>query len=382
MGQEMFRKYSVLFATSLVLTVLGSIHAFSVFLEPLEAKFGVTRATASLAYSFGLVFLTGAVLAGPFIYNRMRPAMIFVVVSFLCALGTIMASFAGNIAMIWLGYSVLFGFANGLGYGFGLQLVARTNPQIAGLAMGIVTAAYALGATISSFIFEATLAAGGFRMTMLALGATVFIVGLIAAFIIAKSGASYSVAQQGNATTALPIGKIALLWLSYGAAVFAGLMVIGHAASIAKLAGFSGWAAPSVLAIFNLSGSLISGGLTHRVSHRRLLVILPLISAASLVAMMSFQPLVLICLGIVGFSFGGIIAVYPAAISRMFKGEDGPRAYGRVFTAWGMAGLLGPWIAGRIFDLSSGYQAALVCASVLAVISAFVAMKSIKADVP
>lgn len=51
---------------------------------------------------------------------------------------------------------------------------------------------------------------------------------------------------------------------------------------------------------------------------------------------------------LVGFAYGGIIATYPAAIAILFPGEDGPLAYGRIFTAWGTAGLLAPWLAGQI----------------------------------
>jgi len=49
--------------------------------------------------------------------------------------------------------------------------------------------------------------------------------------------------------------------------------------------------------------------------------------------------------------------------------EQGPRAYGRVFTAWGLAGLLAPWTAGRIFDVSGGYDAAMLVAAAVALIS-------------
>ena len=44
----------VLLAASLVSMVLGSIHGFSVFLDPIEARFDTSRATASLIYSFSL----------------------------------------------------------------------------------------------------------------------------------------------------------------------------------------------------------------------------------------------------------------------------------------------------------------------------------------
>ena len=66
---------------------------------------------------------------------------------------------------------------------------------------------------------------------------------------------------------------------------------------------------------------------------------------------------------------GAIIAIYPIAISNYFV-EQGPKVYGRVFTAWGFAGLVAPWTAGMIYDTWSGYNPALIIASVTALLSA------------
>ena len=51
----------VLLATASVSAVLGSVHAFSVFLIPIEQAFGASRSAVSLTYSFALVALTVAV---------------------------------------------------------------------------------------------------------------------------------------------------------------------------------------------------------------------------------------------------------------------------------------------------------------------------------
>lgn len=48
----------------------------------------------------------------------------------------------------WLGYSVVFGTANGFGYGYALQIAAQTNPEKKAFSMGIVTACYVLGAAV------------------------------------------------------------------------------------------------------------------------------------------------------------------------------------------------------------------------------------------
>ena len=53
-----------LLAGALLTGSLGSIHAFPVFIEPLEEGFGVTRAQASAVYSLALPSLTAFAGAG------------------------------------------------------------------------------------------------------------------------------------------------------------------------------------------------------------------------------------------------------------------------------------------------------------------------------
>lgn len=360
----------VLLAASLVSMALGSIHAFSVFLGPLETMFDASRATVSVVYSFSLVFLTIAVLFGPAVYSRLKPATIYVWVALLGGVGACVAGFADSLAAVLVGYSLIFGIANGLGYGFGLQFAARTNPDRSGLAMGVVTAAYAFGAVLAPYGFEVALAFGGFSSAMNALAWVVIVAGIGAALLVAQSGARYSGARAEQRVAALPAGQIATIWIAYGSGVAAGLMAIGHAAAIAVAAGFSGWIAVAAIAGCNLLGSLVSGWLSDRVSHRGMLMALPLLGAGALLVLSALPGLSIVLLGLVGFAYGGTIATYPAAIADLFPGEKGPRAYGRVFTAWGVAGLLAPWLAGQIYDWGGSYTVALWVAAGLGVLSA------------
>lgn len=360
----------VLVVASAVSMVLGSIHAFSVFLVPLETAFNTSRATASLVYSFSLLFLTLAVLFGPTVYSRLRPSTIYLLVAFLGSSGAGLAGSAERLEFVFVGYSLVFGVANGLGYGFGLQFSARVNPDHPGLAMGVVTAAYAFGAVLAPYGFELALTFSGFLSAMLVLGSMVFLVGIAAALLIACSGAQYSDEKIELGVHNLPWGRIATIWLAYGTGVAAGLMAIGHAAGIAATANFPGWIAAVAIAGCNLLGSLLCGWLSDRVSHRSILAALASISALALLAIIIVPALTIPFLGIVGFAYGGAIASYPAAIAALFPGESGPRAYGLVFTAWGAAGLLAPWPAGQIFDWAGSYTLALWIAAGLGVISA------------
>ena len=177
------------------------------------------------------------------------------------AAGAAIAGFAGSLAGLWLGYSLVFGAANGLGYGYGLQLAAKAMPGREGLAMGIVTASYALGSVVSPPLFASVLDASGFTGAMVALALVLVAVGAVSAALVAWSGAAYRTAQESDARADTALWQQVLLWLGYFGGVVAGLMVIGHAASIAQAAAphLEGWHAVVIIAASNLIGSLLGG---------------------------------------------------------------------------------------------------------------------------
>ncbi|MEM7241946.1 MAG: MFS transporter [Pseudomonadota bacterium] len=363
----------VLIACALVSAVLGSVHAFSIFLVPLETALDVSRTRVSFTYSLALVFLTATVLLGPKIYGRYAPHHLFLGVGILGGLGALIAGVSTSVFGVWLGYGLLFGVANGLGYGFGLQYAARANPMYPGVAMGIVTAAYAFGAAVAPILFVRLLDMGGFTAAMLALAVSIIAASLVAALLVKAVGCTFSDATR-RARVPLPKALIIRLWFAYGMGVAAGLMAIGHAAGIASAAGVTPWLAPAVIAVCNLCGSLIAGHQADHIAPNRVLPILAVISVSGLIMLLVLPTATLIGLALVGFAYGGTIAAYPAIIAKRFPGDAGPRAYGRVFTAWGFAGLCAPALAGLLFDFYGRYGTALWLAAGLAVIAAILAL--------
>ncbi len=364
----------VLIAAALVSVVMGSIHAFSVFLVPLEAQFTASRTAVSLSYSMALVAITLVVLIGPRLYTKGSAAMLMGTACALAAIGAYGAGLAGTLTGVWLGYSLIFGAANGLGYGFGLQISAQVNPGREGLAMGVVTAAYALGSVVSPALFEIALSTGGFARAMNSLAVCLIGVGLVSAGLMHLARARFKSTPTNLIQPNPGMHKLGLLWLAYFGGVMAGLMVIGHAAGIAAALrpGTAAWLAPVVIAACNLAGAMIAGQLADTLSPGRLLGGLAAATALALAGLATFgtSAAMLPAFGLIGFAYGGTIAVYPAAIAKRYGMDRGPRIYGRVFTAWGTAGLLGPWLAGVLFDQGGGYHIALMTACGIAMASA------------
>ena len=363
----------VLLSASLLALAWGSVHAFSVLMLPLESRFGAPRALVSATYSIALGTLTLAVLLGHRVFARVSASRFVLIIGTVAALGAGVAAAAPSLPVFWLGFSLLFGGANGLGYGYGLQIASQSNAGREGTAMGMVTAAYALGATISPVLFVQAVTFGGIQAAMFGLGMTLISAALICATLMHVSGATFKSDGGQTPQTTLRFGEFFWLWVAYGSAVAAGLMTIGHAVGIATSQKFGGaiWAASALIAACSLAGSLIAGRLVDRMAAPRLLVGLPALSVAALgVLSVAISPgLMMGCLAGVGFSYGGIIAAYPAVIAKLFGGVQSSRIYGRVFTAWGCAGIVSPWLAGRLFDSTGSYQWALRMAGLLGVLS-------------
>ncbi len=362
----------VLVAGMILMLVLGSVHAFSVFLEPLEQRFSASRSQVSMIYSLALVALTLSVLFGHHIYRRFRPASLFALICVLAAIGCLLAAIANSLYTVLLGYSLMFGAPNGLGYGFALESSAQANPGIKGLAMGIITACYALGAVISPLFFEALVTGYGFSGAMIGLALVLVVITPLTAGLIVKSKVELRFlkpqsGEQPMAQTPSDRMLVIKLWLGYGTAVSAGLMAIGHATGIARSGNLSDalvLSAPIIIAVFNMIGSFLGGWLSDRATNRQMLMAFPILSSAALfmLALIEGEVPILTSLASLGSSYGAITAVYPIIVGTLYEPVDSVQVYGRVFTAWGIAGLLAPVLAGFLYEQTGNYQTALIVA--------------------
>ncbi len=372
----MTRPVLALAAGSVLTFVLGSIHAFSVFVEPWETLLGASRADVSLTYSFALAALTASVLLGHRIFTVLRPPLLALAICLIAAAGAMIAGAAGTLPVLWFGYSLLFGGANGVGYGFALQIAAQAMPERKGLAMGTVTAFYAAGATVSPAAFRLALDIGHIAGAMHFLAAVLLVAGAAAAICFRLGGTHYRGEEDGPLVQP-HIGALrvqVLLWAGYGTAAMAGLMAIGHAVGMVVSAGATlatATAGPVIVSFCNMTGAVTAGWMVDRVRVTSLMVVLPLVSSGALL-LLAAAPGVAPTLGAlaaIGYCYGAIITLYPVAVAERFGARAAARIYGRVFIAWGLAGLAGPWTAGLLYDRGGDYTGATLLAAAVGLVS-------------
>lgn len=81
---------------------------------------------------------------------------------------------------------------------------------------------------------------------------------------------------------------------------------------------------------------------------------------------------ILLILGaaIVGFNYGANLALFPSTTADYFGTKNLGVNYGLVFTSWGVGGVFGSMVAGKIVDATSSYNTAFLVAAVLMIIAA------------
>ena len=148
------------------------------------------------------------------------------------------------------------------------------------------------------------------------------------------------------------------------------MMALGHAAEIVSSSGGSSF--HRTLGIVVVAGGNATGGLAaalaaDRIDPARAIRFLASATvAALLLTSLGSTTSVLLGLAGVGFSYGATIALYPFVVLKEVGSVRYPKIYGQIFTAWGVAGLTAPVLAGALFDATGGYVTSLFVAAALA----------------
>jgi MFS family permease len=359
-------------AALLVCLCFGSIHAYGVLLAPIEQWLGTSRTVASLGYAIAIAALTVGVYVNGRFDAMIGPAGRLVACGSAAALGLILAAGTSSAAGLLLGFGVIYGLANGVAYALSLGLAAAAMPGRAAQAMGLATAAYGLGAVLCAQLFDAALGHLHVALILLALVPVVLVICGLGALLAGPQRRNVS-----NATADIEhrtLRPLLSLWFSYLLGAFAGLMVLAHAPAIASWregAASQAGLISGAVSVGSVAGGYL-GGITASWMPGPRGMALPLLVQAVVLASLPFVTglsALVVVFSLAGLCYGLLIAVVPAEVRRIAGPQGFAASYGKVFSAWGIAGVAGPVAAGYSFDITLGYGAALGGAAVMSLCS-------------
>jgi OFA family oxalate/formate antiporter-like MFS transporter len=349
---------------------LGTLYAFSVFLRPLEALLGVTRADLALVFAIAAAAFGVGMNLAPVVYRVASTPLLVLACAAASTLGIALAATAGGLVQLTIGYGVLFGIGGGAAYILVQQIVNLAVTARHGLVNGYIVSLYPAGAMIAAPIFGWGIREIGVRATLGGFAAVLAVTGVVSAWLTARSGVTLAVAAGDMALREDERRRPVFwrLWLIFFLAASAGLMVLSQAAGI--ITAYGGGAALAVYGTTfitaTIAGARLGGGWMVD-----WLAIPTVAAGAHGIALAGSVALTLwpgpgmsvLALALVGLGYGLISGVTAAAVAVYWRHALYGRMASRIYVAWCAAAIILPVIAGRLFDLTQGYGTAVLIAA-------------------
>lgn len=344
--------------------IFGIAYSFAAFFESFAGEFSAQRADVSLVFGLcGLVyFLLGA--GGGMLADRFGPRAVCCA-GMLCIAGGLYAtSLAHSMATVYLTYGVGVGLGIALVYTPSIACVQPWFTRRRGLAAGIASSGVGAGTLAIPLLAASAIAWLEWRDALRALALGVLIVGVGVASLLRRAPAAAPTATGAapGATLRAALHDKRFQWLYLSVVTAAPTMFIpfAHASASARDLGIDDARAVGLVGLIGI-GSLVGrfaiGALADRLGRTKTLVLMQASMGASYFLWNGaggYAALVVFALWF-GVSYGGIVSLLPAICMDLFGARAVSSIIGTLYTGAAFGNLLGPVVAGAVFDHTSSY---------------------------
>lgn len=394
----------VLFSCFIVAAIsYGTQYSFGVFFKPLIEEFGWTRAMLSGVYSVYTITygISGIVLGG--LSDKYGPRTVVLIGGLIMGLSLIITSRVENLWQFYICYGILSGIGRGIGYVPLQSTISRWFVAKRGLAIGIVASGSGFGTLILSPLSTYLIAAYGWRAAYSILGIVTCLALIGSAMFLRRSPEDIHLLPYGltseseeenavnNKSTAM--GEVFTLqgaaytptfWLlisAFTALCISLQIVMVHFIPYSTDIGIDKTVSATFLGLiggFSIPGRLLFGIAADRTTIGVKNAFLVCIIAQ--IFCMFWLPLAknfwMICLFLVifGISYGGYVSLVSFLTVKCFGINSLGMILGIIIFIATTGGIVGPVLAGYIYDTTGSYRSAFVGAGIILIAGFFASL--------
>lgn len=372
----------------------GLQYSFGVFFKPLIEEFGWTRTMLSGVFSVYTITygISGIFLGG--LSDKYGPRMIVLIGGLIMGLSLIMTSRVENLWQFYICYGIFSGIGRGVGYVPLQSTISRWFIAKRGLAIGVVASGSGFGTLILSPLSAYLITRYSWRAAYSILGIVACLALIGSAVLIRRSPEDihilpYRYANEGQEGNTLdnkssPLGEgftlrevafIPTFWLLIAAFVSLCIslqIIMVHFIPYSTDIGISKAISATFLGLiggFSIPGRLLFGSAADRtnIGAKKAFLICLIAQTFCMFWLALAKNIYMICLFIVvfGFSYGGYVSLIIILTIECFGIKSLGMILGVVIFIATTGGIVGPVIAGFIYDTTSSYKIAFIGAGLI-----------------
>ena len=359
---------------------IGSVYAWSVLTRPIMADMGFTLSQTTWTFSLAILMLgLSAGFLGSFA-EKIGPkksgllAMLFWVTGLL---GTAYALSIHNLTLLYLFYGIIGGIGLGIGYITPVSTLVKYFPNRPGFATGLAIMGFGFASLIAGPLMQYLVAQVGLVDTFIILGVIYLVImGASSLYLKApqqkhptrtsKDRSTMYVHTHGMlANDAMKTWQFGALWWVFFINITCGIGLLSLASPMAQEAiGMTPTAAASlvgIIGIFNGGGRIAWSTISDYLGRAQTYILFFIIEIVAFYLLaqtnssLTFQILILLIIT----CYGGGFSCMPAYLADLYGIRQLSTIHGRILTAWGLAGIVGPMLVSFFHEAGYGYSTAL-----------------------
>jgi MFS transporter, OFA family, oxalate/formate antiporter len=382
------KRWFIAIAGVVIMLILGTVYAWSVFVKPIAAAQGWEIKVVSRVFMLIIGVIGISAAFGGILVDKKGPKFVAVLGAIFYAVGVLLGGVALHTGSFWfllIGYGVVAGIGNGLTYVVPIATLIRWFPDKRGLITGLAVMGFGFGAFFIGMIIPGLINKVGVANAFLILGVIYLILCAGAALTLKNPPAGWlpkgftpaastvSAADSFGWTEAKKTRQWYMLWCMLFLNVTAGMGLLSKLSPMAqevikfaqnvddpaKLAVLGGGVLATA-SIFNGLGRLFWAAVSDKIGRKGVYMVM-FLTQAILYILLPQVTSVLVFTVIACYllsCLGGGFAVMPAFAADSFGPTNIGKIYGFLLTAWGAAGVVGGFVFAEFNKQQSLFTAA------------------------
>jgi MFS transporter, OFA family, oxalate/formate antiporter len=368
-------------------------YAWTLFVGPIQAERGWRLSEVQFAFTLFVLFQVWTQPLDGWLIDRLGPRWFLSAAGLLCGLGWTGMGYATSLPALYVLYCAA-GIGAAFVYSGSIGLALKWFKDRRGLASGIMAAGFGGGTALFVPVISSIIATRGYQAAFIVSGIIQGIVILVVAQFLrhpvdetaagAASTRSTPAGERHQYTTLemLQSPRFYTIYAMFVLMATGGLLVTANAGPMARSWGLTTATltlAATLSPLANGASRIFWGWASDRVGREPIMILAFALQAICLCLVVSLGPRsaawFTVTLVLVFFTWGQIFSLFPAIAGDYFGTRHATSNYAVLYTAKGVASIIGGWVGAVLFEQFGGWTAAFYGSAAMALVAAALAVR-------